>query len=760
MDTAQHLQVRVDVAFGLGEDHPPPPLIAEVLRCVHRDARRARAVQDQRVERAAVERGDRAALPSRPLLRFRPVDVPGRGLAVVDHGLAAGHLRHLEPRLAHLEAQPVDRRDRQPLVVAGADLLARGLVLLAETRRQLRDGDLVMHPLLLAGHFDGDAQRSLEIAREHIPEVELDAVADLDVSGLGEVGDEALHRAGEADHRLLARAMRLDRALRRRVGFDRQQHLVDDVVHDRREGGRVGAGIADAAISHLPGALGVEHVLDDLLARFLHRHVELEDGADRVGEVLVGLGVHRHALDGVLDAIERALAAHVLTRVRQHGRHDLLHRDAAALDELGELLRIIHRSSHVGPGVEVHDVRALGVGGRGEDHAPGAGGEVTHELGAVRRLVLRFPASRRGAAGVVALVEGEQSPLRHSTEEPAPVGRLALDRVHLVVGREDHVWQVARAGRLAAGERLHGLFLLGLAAARKEFAAPRRHGLAGLAGSVRLLLPVERFLVERNGLARVRDEHARLAAEHLGHADVAQVAVHVAEQVRLLGDEHRHHVVAHGVPQHGGNLPTLSNSSLVADYERSASFDVVDGCCDGVDLFGREILPDVGLVVAEAVRDEAIDGAVPLLDAIHGGACGVRHVDGDQRVERASLRRGRIGGLTALYARSNSAGSSRLISSPTLSIRSGLSGRRRWGTRLRSAGLSSITVAANSCGVVFASGWKSLRSASNSLRAASFISASGSSASFNSSTSRSASISSSFVRTVGIGDLGSYFVPG
>jgi hypothetical protein len=72
------------------------------------------------------------------------------------------------------------------------------------------------------------------------------------------------------------------------------------------------------------------------------------------------------------------------------------------------------------------------------------------------------------------------------------------------------------------------------------------------------------------------------------NADVGQIAVHIAVEVRLGGDEDRDAVVLHRPAQDGGVHPAFADAGLVADDEALAALDVVDRERERIDLLGGE----------------------------------------------------------------------------------------------------------------------------------------------------------------------------
>jgi len=169
--------------------------------------------------------------------------------------------------------------------------------------------------LLVVVERDGDPERPLEIAADHVAKVDVDRVVDLQSVLLGIVADEGFRREGERDDRLLAVLQRFQRGVSCRVRLDGEQHLVDDVVHDRGELGRVGCDVAQPAVHRHAGRILLQPLIDPLLAELAQFAVEGEERADRLGEVGVVVLVDRRDLEPVLDAVEGPLAARILAGI-------------------------------------------------------------------------------------------------------------------------------------------------------------------------------------------------------------------------------------------------------------------------------------------------------------------------------------------------------------------------------------------------------------------------------------------------------------
>ena len=206
---------------------------------------------------------------------------------------------------------------------------------------------------------------------------------------------------------------------------------------------------------------------------------------------------------------------------------------------------------------------------------------------------------------------------RHRAQERHAGGRLAPDRLHLIVGGEDQIVLVVE---------LPG----------------RRHSVHGrvVDRGARRLEADRLLLVERDILARVRHENARVL-----HADVGEIAVHIAVEVRLLRHEDRRLAVAHCPAEHGGHLAAFANAGLVADDEAGTLAEIVDRQRDTVDLLGAEILVEFGFRIAKLLADEVIERPNPLLQGVERRLSGRLHVDRDERPHALAGRFRLVGDL-------------------------------------------------------------------------------------------------------------------
>ena len=187
-----------------------------------------------------------------------------------------------------------------------------------------------------------------------------------------------------------------------------------------------------------------------------------------------------------------------------------MHRDATLLDQRRQILDVRNRLAHVGPSIKVHDIRTLGIRSRHEDNAIGALGKVSHELSptAIGCLFPTCVVDDARSGGIVRFIEDHHGPRRNRTQDFATTWLCCIltQRLHLAVGREDHICHVIATQKAIIG------FLLGRRrSAREELASALGSWFAGLLSCLGISLPFDGFFIERNCLARIRGENVRLA---------------------------------------------------------------------------------------------------------------------------------------------------------------------------------------------------------------------------------------------------------
>ena len=345
MHAAKHLHVGVDVALGLGEDHVTLALILHLFRSMERQTCRTSLIEDQDIEVAIVEIGDRLAPAGDRLFRAGPHgEYLGAVRSIVDDHVAAGDLADLHTLAREPRLDPVDGRHGQLAEVRAGNLLLGLLVGAHAHRTKLLVGEAVTSARLLReGLLDDDDAAPVEVALQEFAEVERERVSRPQAARVGILVEEAFQRVRQRDHRLLAAFDGVERVVDGGIGLDRQQHLIDDVVHDRGEIGRGGASAARRAIA--ADRLGIRlQLFGNALGGFVYEILrERLDHLDRGGETLIGLLVHFDDRAVIDHTVKAALAARILPRLAKLRRHDLLHGHATTRDEVAQLANVIDR---------------------------------------------------------------------------------------------------------------------------------------------------------------------------------------------------------------------------------------------------------------------------------------------------------------------------------------------------------------------------------------------------------------------------------
>ena len=237
----------------------------------------------------------------------------------------------------------------------------------------------------------------------------------------------------------------------------------------------------------------------------------------------------------------------------------------------------------------------------------------------------------------MAFVQHDEGILCQRTNEAAAVGRLALDRVHLVIGAENDVERLVGSGAVTLQVR-HLLLVKRAGCAAQEFAAALwRLGAVDL----RLLgrvIPSDRIIIEGYGHTGIGQERPEVTAKHLRHTDVVHIANDVAVEIWLLGDKDRSQAFTHGVAQCRCHNAAFANAGLIADDKSGAFLHVVDCHGDGVDLLGREILGDFTGLVAKFLFYPCVEVAVLVGKALQRCLDCISHIRWDFGVERWQAR--------------------------------------------------------------------------------------------------------------------------
>ena len=162
----------------------------------------------------------------------------------------------------------------------------------------------------------------------------------------------------------------------------------------------------------------------------------------------------------------------------------------------------------------------------------------------------------------MALVEHHDGIGREGAQQRLALRRLTLHRLHLAIGREQHVEIAERA---VSGD-------LG----KQRIMCRGRSGL-------------ERFgtvLAQGNGFVRVGHQNARITPEHFIQADVHEVAIHIPVEKIFLGDEDRRPALHDRIADDASVHAAFADAGLIADDEARAALDIVDREPQSIDLLG------------------------------------------------------------------------------------------------------------------------------------------------------------------------------